>query len=49
MSTDGTRLSVEYSGDFGASPFFGQLSVKQRHLTARGRYADFNPGVSSGE
>jgi hypothetical protein len=34
----GIRLPIEWSGDFGASPFFRQLSGKQKRLTARERY-----------
>jgi hypothetical protein len=29
VPTDGTRLPIDRSGDFGASPFLGQLSAKQ--------------------
>ena len=29
VPTEGTRLPIDRSGDFGASPFFGQLYVKQ--------------------
>ena len=38
VPTDGTRLPVKSSGDFGASSFLGQLSGKQERLTARERY-----------
>jgi hypothetical protein len=29
VPTDGTRLPIDRSGDFGASPLLGQLSAKQ--------------------
>jgi hypothetical protein len=34
---DGVRLPMGESGDFGRSPFFGQLSVKETCSTARKR------------
>jgi hypothetical protein len=48
VPTDGTRLPILRSGDFGRSPFFGQLSAKQfvdRARTLRRYY----PGVCSDE
>jgi len=38
VPTDGIRLPIDGSGDFGKSPFFGQLSGKLRALTVHGRY-----------
>jgi hypothetical protein len=38
VPTDGIRLPVERSGDFGTSPFFGQLSGKRNRLTAFKHY-----------
>ena len=38
VPTDGTRLPIDRSGDFGASPFSRQLSGKQGRLTACERY-----------
>ena len=32
MPTGGNRLPIDGRGDFGASPFFGQLSGKQKTL-----------------
>jgi hypothetical protein len=34
--TDGTKLPIVRSGDFGASPFLGQLWARAMSLTVRG-------------
>ena len=41
VPTDGTRLPIVRSGDFGPSPFFGQLSGKPIACVFE-HYADFN-------
>jgi hypothetical protein len=43
LPTGGIRLPIFISGDFGTSPFWGQLFGKPRRLTVRGSYADFGP------
>jgi hypothetical protein len=43
VPTDGHRLPIERSGDFGASPFLRQLSAKLIRLTLRESYTVFDP------
>ena len=35
LPTDGTGLPIDGSGDFGASPFFGQLSIARQYARRR--------------